>query len=172
MTEELKKIIKSLNGRVLAFGFKLDKFEKIVDLNKNITSFDVLDELIRKKNKLFGRNKTILISDLRKKYKRKNIDDIILNVDSMDKYMIELVKETIYIGKKNVYLYGKKALVEETLNKYRRYNINYQVFDFKDNEIVRINIENSKNNYFKDKYYVIKDKVSKLTDYLIDFLTS
>lgn len=172
MTEELKRIIKSLSGRVLAFGFKLDKFENIVNLNRNITSFDVLDEVSRKKNSIFGRKKTIYISSLRKKFKNKNIDNIIINVDSMNKHLIELVKETIYIGKKNVYLYGTKTLVEEALNKYKRYNITYKNVDFKDNEIVIIDIEKSKNNYFKDKYYMFTDKLSKITDYLIDFLTS
>lgn len=172
MIEEIKRIIKSLNGRVLAFGFKLDKFENIINSNKNITSFDVLEELSRKKDKKLGRKKTILISSLRKRYKKKNIDNIILNVDSVEKHIIDLIKETIYIGKINVYLYGKKSLVEETLKKYQRYNITYNSIDFIDNEIITINIEKSKNNYFKDKYYVIVDKALKVFDVLTDFLAS
>lgn len=171
MTEEIKRILKSIKGRVIAFGFKTDKFERILELNKNITSFDVLNEVSRKKEKIFGRSKKVNIKDLRKKYKKKGIDVIILNVDEMNKFMTYLIKETVYIGKR-LYLYGCKESVLSTLKKYKRYNVTYEEVDFKDNLLVKLDISNGKNNKIKDSLYIIKDRTNDFLNMLTDFLTS
>lgn len=171
LTEEIKRILKTIKGSVVAFGFKTDKFEKILELNKNITSFDVLDEVSRKKEKLFGRSKKIGIKDLKRKYKKKGVDIIIINTDIMDKHLIYLIKETIYIGKL-LYIYGNKEKVLKALTKYKRYNITYEEVDFKENLLVKIDISKSKNNKFKDNLYILKDKLTEFLNLLTDFLTS
>ena len=61
MTEEIKKIIKSLEGNVVAFGFKGEKFSSILNSNPKIISFDILDEISKKRNKQKGKQKTITI---------------------------------------------------------------------------------------------------------------
>lgn len=171
MIEEIKKIIKSLEGKVVAFGFKTDKFESILKSNKKILSFDVLDEISKKNKKKFGKNKSIYITDLRKKYKKNKVDYILIDVDIMDKHMIYLIKETIYIGK-NIYLFGSKNKVNYYLNKYKRYNINYKKSAFADKNIIYIDIKNAKNNLIKDKIYLIKDKIELFINMLSDALTS
>lgn len=171
MTEEIKRIIKNLKGRVIAFGFKADKFEKILELNNNITSFDVLNEISRKKDRKKGRQNKINIKDLRKKYKKKQVDFIIMDVVAMKKHLTYLIKETIYIGK-TIYLYGSKEEAINTLNKYQRYDITYKETDFKDNLLIKIDISKSKNNKIKDNYYIFKDRVNEFLNVLTDFLTS
>ena len=41
MVEEIKKILKSLEGTVVAFGFKGEKFSSILNSNNKIISFDI-----------------------------------------------------------------------------------------------------------------------------------
>ena len=172
MIEEIKKIIKSLEGSVIAFGFKTDKFKTILNSNSKITTFDVLDEISKKQKKQKGKTKTININNLRKKYKKKKTNTILIDVDAMKKYMIYLIKETIYIGKDTIYLFGTKENVEKYLNKYKRYNITTNQKQYNEKLIVEIDIKNTKNNIIKDKLYIIKDKLEDFLSLLSDILTS
>lgn len=172
MIEEIKRIIKSLEGSVIAFGFKTDKFKTILNSNKKITSFDVLDEISKKNKKQKGKQKTINISDLRKKYKKKKINTILIDVDTMNKYMIYLIKETIYIGKEKIYLFGSKENVKKYVNKYERYNVVTLEKEYNEKIIARIDIVNAKNNLIKDKLYIVKDKINEFLSLITDILTS
>jgi len=172
VTEEIKKIIKSLEGNVVAFGFKGEKFSSILNSNPKIISFDILDEISKKRNKQKGKQKTITINKLRKKYKKKNIDTILIDVDVMNEHMIYLIKETIYIGKNNLYLFGTEENVRNNLNRYQRYNIKSEEKKYNKNLVVKIDITNSKNNKFKDKYYILKDKINIFLSLIRDILTS
>lgn len=172
MIEEIKKIIKSLEGSVVAFGFKTEKFKSILNSNNKITTFDVLDQITKKTSKEKGKSKRISIDSLRKKYKKKRVDTILIDVDAIDKYMTYLLKETIYIGKDKVYLFGTKEKVEKYINRYKRYNISLEQKEYSNNLITKINISNSKNNFFKDKFYILKDKTNDFLSLLTDILTS
>ena len=112
------------------------------------------------------------MTDLRKKYEKNKVNAILIDVDVMNRYMIYLIKETIYIGKSNVYLFGNKDKVDYYLNKYKRYNINFKTNLYNDNMIAYINISSAKNNVLKDKFYLLKDKLELFINMLSDILTS
>ncbi len=172
MVEEIKKILKSLEGTVVAFGFKGEKFSSILNSNNKIISFDIMDEISKKNKKESSKSKKIDVTDLRKKYKKNKVNAILIDVDVMNRYMIYLIKETIYIGKSNVYLFGNKDKVDYYLNKYKRYNINFKTNLYNDNMIAYINISSAKNNVLKDKFYLLKDKLELFINMLSDILTS
>lgn len=164
-------MIKSLDGRVVAFGFKIDKFKSVLNSNNKILSFDVLNGITKQKGKVKYKDKTINIEKIRKIYKKKSIDYILIDVDIIDKYMIYLIKETIYIGKK-LYLFGNAKKVEYYIKKYKRYNIDVENKNVGNNKISKINIKNAKNNKIKDKIYIIKDKAENIIQLLSDALVS
>ena len=172
MIEEIKKIIKSLEGSVVAFGFKTEKFSSILNSNDKITTFDVLEGIAKKRKNKKGKQKTININSLRKKYKKKKINTILIDVDVMDKYMIYLIKETIYIGKDKLYLFGSKENVEKCLIKYKRYNILSEEKEYNNKLIVKVDISKSKSYKIKDKLYIIKDKIDIFLAMITDILTS
>lgn len=172
MIEEIKKIIKSLEGSVVAFGFKTEKFNSILNSNAKITTFDVLDGITKKRKEEKGKQKTININSLRKKYKKKRINTILIDVDVMDKYMIYLIKETIYIGKDKIYLFGSNENVEKYLTKYKRYNIISEEKEYNNKLIAKIDITGAKNKKIKDQLYIIKDKLDSFLAIITDILTS
>ena len=67
MVEEIKKILKSLEGTVVAFGFKGEKFSSILNSNNKIISFDIMDEISKKNKKESSKSKKIDLTDLRRK---------------------------------------------------------------------------------------------------------
>lgn len=172
MIEELKRILKSLEGRVVAFEFKAEKFNSVLNSNRKIITLDILDGVSKKVKKEKGKNKKISISSLCKRYKKNKIDTILIDTDVMDELMIYLIKETIYIGKKDLYLFGKKETVIHYLQKYKRYAITYDEKYFKDKAIVKINIFQAKNNKVMDKLYFLKDKIEQFIDLISNVLTS
>ena len=95
-----------------------------------------------------------------------------INVDVMDHYMIYLIKETIYIGKNTLYLFGNKDKVNYYLNKYRRYKISYDLKEYNNNMIAYIDITKAKNKKIRDRLYIFSDKIESFVNLLIDVLTS
>ncbi|MDD3186915.1 MAG: hypothetical protein PHD02_00360 [Bacilli bacterium] len=171
MIEELKRILKNISGRVVALGFRTEKFEKILTVNTNITSFDTLNEISKKENKIFGKKKKLSIDKLRKKYGKKNIDVVIINSDAMTKYISYIIKETIYIGKKDLYIYGNKENNYEFLKKYKRYKIITEEMGYKDNSIIKLDISKSKVNRVKEKIYLVIDFFDKILEMIRELLT-
>lgn len=171
MTDELKSILKKIEGKVVVFGINLNKYIKMLEINDKITFIDILEDISKSKTKIKGKTNTIYINQLRKRYKKHNIDVIICNVDTIENNLINLIKETIYIGKRNIYLFGTKEKVLEALKKYQRYNITYEILDFNEKIIVKIDNSKAKNNFFKDIYYLIIDKIKKLLNLITDILT-
>lgn len=66
MVEEIKKILKSLEGTVVAFGFKGEKFSSILNSNNKIISFDIMDEISKKNKKESSKSKKNRCDCLRK----------------------------------------------------------------------------------------------------------
>ena len=142
MDNELKKIIKNLNGYVLTIGLD-DNYIKYIEQNNNIIDCYCLNNASDEGNEKGKKGKTIYINKIRKKFKKKNIDYIICNYDVIKKYMKTFIKDSVYINKNKLYYYGD--IDYEIISKYKRYKsiIN------KINSIVEIDNSNSNNNIFK-----------------------
>ena len=169
MKNELKKILKEISGNVLAIGISQELME-VIDKNEKILKCDILSNEVSKEKKWsFFRRKTININKLRKKYKKKKIDYIICDYDIISPYIMNFVKNSVYINKNKLYFYGN---VDTDLikTKYGRYDTKINIKEYKKNYIIEIDNTNSKNNFIKDLYYSIKDTITYLIEVIGDIL--
>ena len=161
----MKEEIRKLKGNLLLISND-EKLMSLIEKNKNITESYVLSNISSsKKGKLKFKNKKIQINKIRKYFKKKSIDNIIVDYSLIKKYISCFVKNSIYLNKGNLYFYN---LDEDIDYKYKRYNVEIE----KNKNFMKIDNTKSKNNFIKDNYYIFKDKKDKLLDILSDFITS
>ena len=161
----MKEEIRKLKGNLLLISND-EKLMNLIEKNKNITESYVLSTISSsKKGKLKFKNKKIQINKIRKYFKKKSIDNIIVDYNLIKKYISCFVKNSIYLNKGNLYFYN---LDEDIDYKYKRYNVEIE----KNKNFMKIDNTKSKNNFIKDNYYIFKDKKDKLLDILSDFITS
>ena len=161
----MKEEIRKLKGNLLLISND-EKLMNLIEKNKNITESYVLSNISSsKKGKLKFKNKKIQINKIKKYFKKKSIDNIIVDYSLIKKYISCFVKNSIYLNKGNLYFYN---LDEDIDYKYKRYNVEIE----KNKNFMKIDNTKSKNNFIKDNYYIFKDKKDKLLDILSDFITS
>ncbi len=161
MKEELKKI----KGNLLLISND-DDLINIINKNNNITETYILNnKKCNNKNKLKLKNKKININKIRKYFKKKSIDNIVVDYKLIKNYISNFVKNSIYLNKGNLYFYN---LDEEIEYKYKRYNVKIE----KTKTYLKIDNQNSKNKIILDNYYIFKDKKNKILDKLSDLITS
>jgi len=169
MYKSLYSIISDMSGFVLAIGVD-DKLVEKIDKNKNITNCDALNYVSNKNSKEKGKKlKKISIKNLRKIYKKKNVDYIICNYEHINKFLNTFVKDSVYINKTKLYFYGDidKELI---LKKYQRYDTKIDIKDYKDTCIIEIDNTNSKNNKLKEIKYGIVDGFNHIIEVIGDIL--
>lgn len=169
MNNDLKLLCKQTKGRVVTFGLE-EKYIKFLEKNKDIVTLDTLNSFSKNKKKLKGISKNIPIKKIRKYFKKKKIDTIFYQVDYMKPYLLQLPKEIICIGKKDLYLIGSKEEIENTLPKFERYTSCSKIDEYQDKSIAHFIITNVKNNKIKELIYYIIDITLNITDVLQDFL--
>lgn len=174
VNKELIKSIKQMNGKIIGIGISEQKILDTIDKNDSILMCDLLNSNISSNNNSTGKkSKTFYINKLRKKYKYKKINNIICNVEEIDKYLKTFIKDSIYINKDEIYFYSlKKYDSAKIINKYNRYNTNIEKINCSDGLIIKINTKQAKNNYIKDKLFYIKDSFEILADIIGDILAS
>ena len=161
----MKEEIRKLKGNLLLISND-EKLMNLIEKNKNITESYVLSNISSsKKGKLKFKNKKIQINKIRKYFKKKSIDNIIVDYSLIKKYISCFVKNSIYLNKGNLYFYN---LDEDIDYKYKRYNVEIE----KNKNFMKIDNTKSKNKFINDNYYIFKDKKDKLLDILSDFITS
>ncbi len=190
MEKELIKIIKKLNGSVLALGLSTDLIVKLQE-NMNILDLDTINLTHKKKGEINSRtkidekkleaydtkykiqrlkSKKINIKKLRKLYNKKKTDYIICNYEEIKKYMRYFIKDSVYINSKTLYLYGiSNKEVNTIIKKYKRYDVLIKPTIKNDYFILEIDNTNSKNS-IKDILYFIGDTIESITDFIGDIL--
>lgn len=174
MKNEIIEISKKIKGNILLIGNYDNKVLKIINNNKNIFSCDVLSENSHgKANKKFSLKKNFYISDLRKKYKKKKIDYILVEENLVNKYYKTFIKDSIYITKgKIIYICNSKSDIERIQKRYKRYKTSIEIKKYKNGFIISINVEEAKTNKIKDLYYCIIDTFINIIDIISDILVS
>lgn len=166
-------ITKCLSGSVLGIGVD-DRIVNILDTNDRVIECNLLDSISNSSNKGSDgkRLKKISIKKIRKIFKKKGVDYILCNVISVKKYLKNFIKDSIYINKEILYIYGVKDLdlKDELIHKYKRYNVDIEEIKDKDSYILKIDNSNSKTNLFKDVFYLIIDTLVNLLNALSDLL--
>lgn len=166
---ELKNVINKLYGNIIIIGKFDDELENLIKENKKILSCDHLTNKFSKGKTKSGKNKNINIKKIKKKYRKKKHDFMLCNIEDIIKYQKTFIKDSIYITKDEIYLFGKKDNIEVIKEKYERYTNCIQKKRLKEGTILKI-----KTNFLpaklKNIYYYMYDSIMYVIDLISDIL--
>lgn len=182
MFNKLEKILKDIKGNVLTIGID----NKLIDLalkNEQINLYAIysndsnLPSFNRQKNKRkTNKGKSINIKKLRKYINKKTVDYLLINMDEVYKYSKYLIKDSIFLNRNTIYLYfsSESKIIDKDilLKRYNRYNVSIEITEFKNSCLLKIDASNSKNNWFKDKIYFIRDTLYNIAEFIGNLLIS
>lgn len=162
LISDLKNISKNVSGKVLVIGLENKTVEQVLDKNENIIELYTMKFNGKKKikDKSRGkRGKSISIKKIRKIFKKKRIDYIICNIEDINKFLRTFIRDSIYINKSKLYIYGTKENLDIELieNRYKRYNTSIIVTEYNKDLLMEIDNSNAYNNKIKDIFYNICD---------------
>ena len=119
---ELKKIAKDISGNVLTIGLDFPTVEQVLEQNEKIVKSYSMNFNGKKRTKKYEqgqKGKTISIKKIRKIFKKKRIDYIICNIEDIEQFFRTFIRDSVYINKNKLYIYGNKNNIDlELLEKY------------------------------------------------------
>lgn len=177
----MKRIIDDIHtfkGNVLCIGVADDKILSCLKKNKLIGLY----ELNRNSTtKIFGRKKvkdnsgkSIPIKKFRKVFKKKSLEYIIINLNSVFDYQKYMASNAVYLCKKKLYIYGTSEMINASYvaRKYKRYNTKIECLEDGSDYCVVVDLSKAKFSWFKEKFYLIVDTFINLGDMITYLLTS
>ncbi len=176
LINDLKKISKEVSGNVITIGLEyktvldeLDKNEKIKELYS--MQFNGKKK-IKNKEKGKKRNKVVSIKKIRKIFKKKRIDYIICNIEDINRFLRTFIRDSVYINKSKLYIYGSKNNIDLELieKRYNRYNVIINVTEYEKEVLVEIDNTKAFNKLFKDIFYNIIDILYSIYNIIGDLL--
>ena len=166
--KKLVNEIGNMYGNVLAIGYFDEKIIKAINSNKKITTCNILGDIDNSKSKLTGKKqKKFFITKIRK-FKKKNINYLIVNYDKIDDFLNTFIKDSIYITNDYVYFYTKNK--EKIIRRYKHYKTEIKEYKIKDEYLLIIKTKNKKNNKIKEFYWLLLDKIIDISDYISELL--
>ncbi len=178
MYKSLLEIIKKIEGNILCVGLD-DKLLEGFSKNNLVNVYTIYQAkrglgVSKSKKRKTSSGRTISIKKLYKYFKKSSIDCIICNIEEVNDYLKYFIKDSIYLDKKIIYLYGDKKNIDlELLQKrYQRYHSKIEIKEYKDNVLLIIHNEEAKTNWLKNKLYFIKDTCYNLVEFISNVLTS
>lgn len=171
MDKKMNEILEQLSGKVVGIGLKKELVE-VINQNEQVSNFTLLESNFNKQKGKSGRVKVVHIKKIHKIFKKKRIDYTIVNFKDVERFMKYFIKNSIFITKQKIYLYGNinKDQVEEIIQKYERYQVKINLNRYGKKVIIEIDSTNSYNNYFKDRLYLLIDTLDELLTVLSDVL--
>ncbi len=163
LINDLKNLCKEISGNVVTIGVdyktvldELDKNEKIVNLYS--MQFNG-KKRSKKKEKGKKRDKIVSIKKIRKIFKKKKIDYIICNIEDINRFLRTFIRDSVYINKKKLYIYGSKNNIDLELieKRYNRYNVIINITEYDKDVLIEIDNTKAFNNALKDIFYNIAD---------------
>ena len=179
MEKLLLNKIKNMSGTTLGIGINKEAIRNAIEKNKNIETCYLLEEPIQGVSK-FGRKKLyfnkklkkVNIKKIRKIFKKKRIENLICNYKTISPFLKTFVKDSVYINKGKLYIYGQKTELDSLIKKYRRYTDKIEIEENKDDFLIIIDNKNSKNNKLKEFCYWWSDTFESLLDLLTTLLVN
>lgn len=172
MINELKKELKNIKGNILLVGVEDDILLKKIDKLKNITSTNYIYQ-VKKKNKSKIKNntkeKTINLKKLKKYYSKKSLDTIIVNYNTVKKYINYFISGTMFTNKGYTYMYGISEDIDVLIQKYQKYGVKIEVKQDKDQFLLIIK-NKIDYNYFQDKKYILINSTLDIIDIIANVL--
>ena len=176
MNEYLIAEIKKMSGNLIGIGVNNEKIKNAILKNDQIMNCYLLDKgnssWGKKKFQIFNRGKTINIKKIKKVFKKKRIDNLICNYQIIDPFLKTFVRDSVYINKNKLYIYGPKENLTELKNKYQRYTENIKMIEKKDGYILVVDNTNTTNNKIKDILYWWQDTLAQLANFLTAILVN
>lgn len=172
----LETLLKEISGNVIVIGVREQHLLEVLEANEKVDLCYTLnadtEEETKKKRWGISREKTISIKKFRKVFKKKRIDNIICNIDDMEKYLKIFIKDSVYIGRGKIYYFGKIRKIDQAkLNDlYKNYKITYHEEKLKDGKIVEIDLKDAKTYRIKEIFYRIRDGISSAANLIGDYL--
>ena len=173
VNSNIKKYIKNMTGTVIGVGIDNKEILETIEKNNKILVCDLLNSVNIEDNLIQKRKTKKYVKKLRKKYKKKNVNYIIVNSNEINRYLKTFVRDSVYINDTEIYYYMDKNYdIENITKRYKRYNTEIEVIKCDDGNIIRINTSKARNKFFKDKFYFIVDTLSNIADIIGDILVS
>lgn len=170
INDYLNTNIKKMSGNVLGIGIDQPKLLDSLKLNKNITECNLLDSY-SKTSGTGGRGKKVRLSKLRKKFKKKNVDYFICRYESVPDIIDILIRDSIYISKNYIYIYGfDKEKLEKIKKKYNRYKVDIEKVKCSDGIVLKIECSKAKNHFLKEKKYKMIDFFGDIIEIVTELL--
>lgn len=163
LINDLKKVCKEISGNVITIGMDYKTVLDVLDKNEKIINLYSMQfngkKRSRKKEKGRKRGKIVSIKKIRKIFKKKKIDYIICNIEDISRFLRTFIRDSVYINKTKLYIYGSKNNIDLELieKRYNRYNVVINVTEYDKDVLVEIDNTKAFNNIFKDILYNIID---------------
>ena len=179
MYKYLFDIIKKMEGNVIGLGLD-DKLLYEFSKNNKVNVYTIErsnkkfgNGLIKSKKRRTSSGKSINIKKLYKYFKKNSVDYIICNLEEVNDYLKYFIRDTIYLDKNNIYLYGNMDIDMELIKKrYQRYNAVVDIKKYKNGVLLTIDSSKANRNWFMDKMYFISDTFYNLIDFISNVLVS
>lgn len=171
INNELKKIIKEIDGKILLLGDYSDDINKAINGNGNIIYCDQLTRSNNKtdNNKKFIKSKTINIKKIKKKYKKKGINYLFIEEEQIIEFKNTFIKDSVAVGKNKIYLI-KSTESEQIVKMYFRYSKDITIIPCLDGKIICIDVTRSKDNKLKDLWFYIIDSLIDIVNIISNIL--
>ena len=174
--ENLIKKIENMSGITLGIGIEDENVKNAIQNNNNIKICYLLEEnyskLNKKKMKIFNHGKTVNIKKIKKVFKKKRIDNLICNYKTIKPFLKTFVRDSVYINKGKLYIYGKKEDYSELIKRYNRYTNNIKIDEKNDKFLIIIDNKNTQNKKIEDIKYWWSDTGSNIADILTSILVN
>ena len=162
--------IKEMEGNLLGIGINNEKIKKAINKNNKIN----ICNLLKKKKKGFGKHKLasnkhgrkVNIKKIKKVFRKKRVDNVICNLETVKPYLKTFVRDSVYINKGKLYIYGSFEDLNELTIKYQRYTKDIKIEKEGKVSILIVNNQNTKNNKLKDIGYWWADTFTAFVDFL------
>lgn len=166
----LQNRIKNMTGSLLGIGITSEKLKNAITNNNKITLCNLLEDtpkgIGKKKFNIINKPRTINIKKIKKVFRKKRVDNIICNYNTIKQFQKTFVRDSVYINKGKLYIYGNKEDLENIKQKYERYTKDIELKNKNKDYILIINNENTKNNKIKDIVYWWIDTANSFIDFL------
>lgn len=176
LISDLKDICKEVSGNLLTIGLEFPTVEDVIEKNTKIKDYYSMSfngkKRGKKTNNSGSKGKIVSIKKIRRIFKKKRINHIICNIEDINRFIRTFIRDSVYINKEKLYIYGNKSDIDTQLleKRYNRYNTKIEIIEY-DKEVLMI-IDNTlaKNNKIKDFFYNISDLGYSLVNLIGDIL--
>lgn len=159
LEKNLEKIVKKLDGNILMIGVKYDWVIKSLLKNKDIIKCSLIETNIEGKTGKSGKDKKILLKDIKKIFGKKKIDYVICNLKEVKNELCHYIKNNIFINKQKTYLYGnvEDINLDELIYRYERYGSKVSLIINEDEFLLEIDNSNTQISKYKTIRFYSRD---------------